>query len=217
MIRAVIMDVDGVIIDTEEANAVASMQTFKELYGLEVKPEDFVPFIGTGSARYVQGVAEKYGIDIDVNKATKRREENFIKNLNKLRLFPGVNDFIKGVKQAGLIIAIATSSDRKKFQAASRQAGLLEKEFDVIVTGDKAKHTKPHPEIYITAVRELGLKASNCLVIEDAITGVEAANRAGIFCVAVTNTFSEKALSRADLVINSLNELDIERIRKICN
>lgn len=217
MIRAVIMDVDGVIIDTEEANAVASMQMFRELYGLEVKPEDFVPFVGTGSARYVQGVAEKYGIDIDVNKATKRREENFVKNLNKLRLFPGVKDFIKEVKQAGLIIAIATSSDHRKFQAASRQAGLLEKEFDVIVTGDKAKHTKPHPEIYLTTVRELGLKPSNCLVIEDAITGVEAANRAGIFCVAVTNTFSEKALSKADLIISNLNELDIERIRKIRN
>jgi HAD superfamily hydrolase (TIGR01509 family) len=211
------MDVDGVIINTEEANAVAGMQMFEELYGLEVKLEDFVPFVGTGSARCVQGVAEKYGIDIDVKKATKRREENFINNLNELRLFPGVKDFIKEVKQAGLMIAIATSSDRSKFQASSKQVGLLEKEFDLIVTGDKVKQTKPHPEIYLATVRELGLKSSNCLVIEDAITGVEAANRAGIFCVAITNTFSLDALSKADLIISSLNQLGIERIRKICN
>jgi len=77
MIKAIILDVDGVIIDTEEANALSSVQMFRELYNIEVKPEDFVPFVGTGSVRYVQGVAEKYGVNIDVKKATRRREELF--------------------------------------------------------------------------------------------------------------------------------------------
>lgn len=215
MIEAVILDVDGVIIDTEEANATASVQMFRELYNTEVKAQDFLPFIGTGSARYVQGVAEKYGINIDVKKATKRREENFIKNLDKLRLFPGVKDFIQLVKQAELKIAIATSSDRSKFQAAFRQVGLLEQQFDVIVTGDEVEHTKPHPEIYLTTIEKLKLKPSSCLVIEDSITGIEAANRAGVFSVAVTNTFSKKDFNKADLIIGSLAELDIKEIKSI--
>lgn len=213
MIKAVILDVDGVIIDTEEANALSSVQMFRELYNIEVKPEDFVPFVGTGSVRYVQGVAEKYGIDINVKKATRRREDNFIKNLNKLQLFPGVKDFIRAVKQAGLKIAIATSSDRTKFQAAFRQVGLLEQEFEVIVTGDEARHTKPHPEIYLTAAKKLELEPSSCLVIEDSITGIEAANRAGAFSVAITNTFSEKDLGEANLIIRSLEELNIKKIK----
>ncbi len=215
MIKAVILDVDGVIIDTEEANATASIQMFRELYNIEVKAQDFVPFIGTGSARYVQGVAEKYGIDIDVKKATKRREENFIKNLDKLRLFPGVKNFIQLIRQAGLKIAIATSSDRSKFQAAFRQVGLLEQQFDIIVTGDEVKHTKPHPEIYLTTAKKLGLKPSTCLVIEDSTTGIEAARKAGAFAVAVTNTFSKKDFNKADLIVESLEELDIKKIKSI--
>jgi len=215
MIKAVILDVDGVIIDTEEANALASVQMFRELHNIEVKPEDFVPFVGTGSARYVQGVAEKYEIDIDVKRAIKRREENFIKNLDKLRLFPGVKDFIQVVKQAGLKTAIATSSDRSKFQAAFDQVGLLEQQFDVVVTGDEVEHTKPHPEIYLTTARKLELEPSSCLVIEDSITGIEAAKRAGAFSVAITNTFSKKDLNKADLIIRSLEELGIKKIKSV--
>ncbi len=78
-------------------------------------------------------------------------------------------------------IAIATSSDRSKFQAAFKQVGLREEQFDLIVTGSEIKHTKPHPEIYLTTAKKLGLKPSNCLVIEDSITGVEAAKKAGAF------------------------------------
>ena len=148
-------------------------------------------------------------------KATGRREENFIKNLDKLRLFPGIQRLIREVKQAGLKIAIATSSDRSKFQAAFRQVGLLEQEFDVLVTGDEVEHTKPHPEIYFTTAKKLGMKPSSCLVIEDSITGIEAANRANAFSVGVTNTFSEKELSQADLVIGSLEELSVKRIKSI--
>jgi len=117
------------------------------------------------------------------------------------------------VKQAGLKIAIATSSDRSKFRAAFRQVGLLEQEFEVIVTGNEARHTKPHPEIYLTAAKKLELEPSSCLVIEDSITGVEAANRAGVFSVAVTNTFSERDLNKANLIIGSLNELDLKTIK----
>lgn len=203
------------IVDTEEANAVASTQMFKELYNIKVRPEDFVPFVGTGSVRYVQGVAEKYGIDIDVKEAVKRREKNFVKNLNKLQLFSGVENLIQRVKQAGLKIAIATSADRSKFQASSRQVGLREEQFDVIVTGSEVKHTKPHPEIYLTTAKKLGLEPLDCLVIEDSVTGVEAAKKAGAFSVAITNTFSKKDLARADLIIGSLEELDIKKIQKI--
>lgn len=215
MIKAVILDVDGIIIDTEEANAVASIQVFRELYNIEVKAEDFVPFVGTGSVRYLGGVAEKYGIDIDVRKATKRREKNFVKNLNKLRLFPGVGNLIQTVKQDGMKIAIATSADRSKFQAAFRGVGLVEEQFDLVVTGDEVKRTKPHPEIYLTTVKKLGLEPSSCLVVEDSITGVEAAKKAGTFSVAVTNTFSKKDLAKADLIIGSLEELDIKKIKNI--
>ena len=212
MMKVVILDVDGVIIDTEEANAVASIQMFRELYNIEVKQEDFVPFIGTGSTQYVQGVAEKYRIDIDVKRATRRREKNFTENLDKLRLFPGVKDFIWQVKQAGLRIAIATSSDRSKFQAAFQQVELTEAEFDVITTGDDIEHTKPHPEIYLATANKLQVKPSNCLVVEDSIVGVQAANRAGAFSVAVTNTFSRKDLSEADLIIRSLERSNIKKI-----
>ena len=215
MIKAVIMDVDGVIIDTEKTNAVASIQMFRELYNIEVKPQDFVPFMGTGSVRYVQGVAEKYGIDIDVKKATRKREENFIKNLNNLQLFPGVRNFIQVVKQNGLKIAIATSSDQSKFQAAFQRVGLVEQQFDVIVTGSEIKHKKPHPEIYFATAKKLELKPSDCLVIEDSIMGVEAAKKAGAFSVAVTNTFSKNDLAKADLIVGNLEELDIEKIRLI--
>ena len=74
---ALIFDVDGVIADTEVLNARASVQALQELYGTTVRPEDFQPFVGTGDERYVEGVAEKYGVQIDTQAAVQRRAENF--------------------------------------------------------------------------------------------------------------------------------------------
>ena len=82
MAWAIIFDLDGVIADTEVLNARASVMAFKDLYNMDVNPEDFKPFIGTGDESYVEGVAKKYSIEIDVDAVVERRRLNFVKLLN---------------------------------------------------------------------------------------------------------------------------------------
>ena len=89
----------------------------------------------------------------------------------------------------------------------------LKKYFDVIITREQVKKPKPDPEIYKEAVKQLNLKPKECIVIEDSVAGVEAAKRAGLFCIAVLNSFKEKDLKAADLIIKDLQD---SRLKQLC-
>jgi beta-phosphoglucomutase-like phosphatase (HAD superfamily) len=86
------------------------------------------------------------------------------------------------------------------------QALALNGIFETVVTGDDVSHSKPHPEIYLTAAQRVGVSPTACIAIEDAPAGVEAAKRAGMRCIAVTNSVAREQLSKADLIVDSLAE-----------
>ena len=85
--------------------------------------------------------------------------------------------------------------------------------FDAYITGDTIAHKKPHPEIYLAAAAALGLAPSRCVAIEDAVTGVTSAKAAGMKCIGVTNSFPAEELSHADLIIRSVEELDLTKLQ----
>ena len=211
-----IFDVDGVVGDTEAINAEASVAMFSELYHLTVQPEDFLPFIGTGAERYVAGVAEQYGVEIDVAAATEKRQENFFAILQDkgLPAYPGVLELMESAREAGDVrMAIATSSAKEKAMAVLAATGVDLGWFDAIVTGSQVTHKKPDPELYLTAIARLDLPAARCVVLEDAPAGVAAARAAGAKVVAVTNTVSAAELAEADRVLESLSQLSVEALR----
>jgi len=207
--RAVIFDMDGVLTDSEPLINGAAVTMFREL-GLAVRPEDFHPFVGTGENRYLGGVAEHYGFAIDIVAAKRRTYEIYLGLVpEQLKAFPGAVDLVLACGEAGFCVAVASSADRIKIDANLHKIGLPPERWHAIVTGDDVEHKKPAPDIFLAAARALGVGPEACVVVEDAVNGVEAAKAAGMRCVAVAQTFPAQQLTQADLVRSDMRALTL--------
>ena len=209
MIRAAIFDMDGVLTDSEPVICAAATEMFHEL-GVTVCPEDFRPFVGTGENRYIGGVAEKYGVTLDIPTAKRRTYEIYLQLVEQgIDAFPGAVELVSACREFGLLLAVASSADRIKIEANLRKIGLPWKAWDTVVTGEDVRNTKPAPDIFLAAASHLGLTADDCCVVEDAPNGVAAAKAAGMRCVAVAQTFPPARLTVADLVRTSLVQVSV--------
>ncbi len=196
--RGVIFDMDGVLCDSEPLIAEAAGRMFREFYGVAVQREQFLAFVGAGEDRYLEGIAEKYGVKIRLPEDKDRTYRIYLQLIRgRLKSFPGVHDFIKQCRALLLHLAIATSADRIKLDGNLREIRLPHDWFDALVTGDEIQRKKPDPEIFNVASRRLGLPPSDCLVVEDAPNGIVAAKKSGARCLAVASSFSETILRAA--------------------
>jgi len=213
-----IFDVDGVVADTEVLNARASVMMFSELYGTQVQPEDFRLFVGTGDERYVKGVAEQYGVEIDTATAVERRKQNFFRLLRDepLPAMPGVIELVQAARRADDVkVAVATSGNKDKQFPVIEGTGLKLEWFDAVITGEDVTRKKPDPQIYLVTAGRLGIAPELCVVFEDAPAGVAAAKAAAMKCVAVTSSVEAEKLQEADLVVDSLAALNLEQLREM--
>ena len=209
-----IFDMDGVLTDSEPLINAAAVAMFREL-GLPVQPDDFLPFIGTGEDRYLGGVAEKYGFPLDGPAAKKRTYEIYLDLVpTQLRGFPGAQALVKICRLAGLKVAVASSADLIKIAANLRKIELDPASWDAVITGEHVANKKPAPDIFLTAAAQLGVPPAACVVLEDAVNGVQAAKAAGMRCVAVAQTFPAAKLAQADLVRERLAHVTLAAL---CN
>lgn len=212
-IKAIIFDMDGVLVDSEELIFLAAYQMFRE-NGIIVSREDFIPYIGTGEDSYLGNVAKKYGFNIDLKKHKARTYEIYAELAKeKLIVLPGVHEFIEKCKKYNLKLAIATSADKVKVDINLKTIGLPENIFDVITHGEEVINKKPNPEIYEKTINKLALQPDECIVIEDAINGIKAAKGAGAKCIALTTSFPEDSLKEADWVYKNLLEIPDDIIK----
>ncbi|HBE41747.1 MAG TPA: HAD family phosphatase [Bacteroidales bacterium] len=213
MIKGVLFDMDGVLADSEQFICKAAIMMFSEL-GFKVEPDDFKPFTGTGENRYLGGVAEKYGIIIDIDKV-KARTYSIYKTIIKgnLHPLPGASNLVHRCREMGLKIALATSADRIKMEANLAEIGIPLYLFDAAVNGLDVENKKPFPDIYIKAAEKLGLKAEECLVVEDAVSGIKAAKNAGCRCLAVATSFEKRMLNKADWICDTLENVPEEALK----
>jgi len=216
-----IFDVDGVIADTEAANAKTSIKVFADFLGLEgVVRKDFEAGLGRGAEEYVKAGARTHGLELtdeQIQKITQLRQEYFLKVLKEESMppFPGVLDLIeKAMQREDFRLAIATSGTHEKSQAVLEAAKIPYKKM-VYIHGDHVKHKKPNPELFILAAKGIDIEPVNCVVIEDAPNGVQAAKTAGAKCIAVTNSTTADNLSQANLVCESLEQIDLKTITKL--
>ena len=216
-----IFDVDGVIADTEAVNARASIRVFEDLFGVkDVKRQDFEAGLGRGAEEYVKAAARVHGLQLteeQIEKATQLRQEYFLNVLSKEPLppFPGVLKLMDAaIKNDNFRVAIATSGTLEKSRAVLDAARVPYQEM-VYITGSDVKNKKPNPELFLLAAERMGVESANCVVIEDAPNGVQAAKAAGAKCIAVTNSTNAANLSQADLVCDSLEQIDLETIVKL--
>jgi beta-phosphoglucomutase len=212
MIKGILFDMDGVLSDSEQYISKAAIMMFGEL-GLNVKPEDFKPFVGTGENRYIGGVAEKYGLKVDIEKV-KARTYSIYQEIIKsnLKPLPGAVIFVKSCRERGLKIAVATSADEVKMKANLREIGIPASMFDATVNGLEVVNKKPAPDIYLMAAQKLGLKPGECLVIEDSVSGIKAAKSAGCRILALTTSFDRSLLTEADWICKNLANVPDESL-----
>jgi len=213
IIKGVLFDMDGVLVDSEEFICQAAIQMFAE-HGLSVQESDFLPFVGTGENRYIGGVAELYGFNLDIERdkaKTYQIYEGLVRG--RLKPLPGVLEFIADCKSKDLRLAVATSADEVKMKINLKESGIDPDLFDELVHGMEVRNRKPDPDIYLLAANRLGLEANQCVVIEDAISGITAAKRAGAYCLALTTSFPEEELREADWIISDLSEASAELFR----
>ena len=198
---------DGVLVDSEEFIRRAAIMMFAEK-GIKASDEDFLPFTGTGENRFLGGVAEKYGVSLDIDSDKARTYEIYGEiTQGKLEALPGVQQTLQICKSKRLRTAIATSADEIKMLINLERIKLPPDTFDVRIFGDMITHKKPHPEVYLTAARHLHVEPSDCLVIEDAPSGLQAGHSAGMKCLALTTSFSAEELYLADWIIRDLSEI----------
>jgi HAD superfamily hydrolase (TIGR01509 family) len=197
-VHGIIFDMDGVLVDSEEYICQAAIAMFAE-HGVTAGPNDFLPFVGTGEDRYLGGVAEQHGFPIDIERDKARTYEIYTDIVHgHLSPLPGVHEFMGKCRELGLKLALATSADRVKMGVNLREMGLPLDTFDALVNGLDVEHKKPAPDIFLRAAELLDLPPRDCLVVEDAVNGVAAANAAGAQCLALTTSFTETQLAGAD-------------------
>ena len=212
MIKGVIFDMDGVLVDSEPFVSRAAIKMFSEL-GYAVKPEDFFPFVGAGEDRYIGGVAQKYGIELNLPQAKERTYAIYGKIVEGcLKPLKGVCQFIDKARAKGLKLAIASSADAVKVNINLKELKFPPAAFDAVVCGNDVEKKKPNPKIFLLAAERLGLLPQECLVVEDSVNGVKAAKAAGCRCLAVTTSFSREELTGADWISPTLAEAPEEAL-----
>jgi HAD superfamily hydrolase (TIGR01509 family) len=182
---------------------------FKEK-GLIVHPDDFLPFVGAGEDRYVGGVADRYGFPLDGPAAKQRTYEIYLELApSQLEVFPGTLDLLHVCRRAGLLIAVASSADEIKVRANLQTIGLPLDFWNTVVKGEDALRKKPAPDGFLFAAEKLGVMPAECVVVEDAVNGIQAAKAAGMRCVAVATSFPPARLYEADVVRDSIAEVSL--------
>jgi beta-phosphoglucomutase len=213
--RAVIFDMDGVLIDSYHAHLEA-WQKLGEKLGRPVTEEVFVPTFGRVNREIFHHLWGDAFTDAEIDRWGDWKEQAYREII--LKRFPamqGAADLLDSLKGTGFALALGSSGPPENVAAAL--AGLRrETIFDAIVTGREVKEGKPHPEVFLKAAEKLHLSPRCCAVIEDSLAGLEAAARAGMTPIGLTGTFTRERLAeKAALVVESLRELTPERIAEM--
>jgi len=212
-IQAVIWDLDGVIIDSADAHRRAWQRLARE-EGVTFTDADFWATFGKRNDAIL---AELWGpLPAEQVKALADRKEAYFRELIRETAapLPGAMELMRGLHEAGFRQALASSTPTENIELISEVLG-LKQYLTELVSGETVPHGKPAPDIFLKAAKELDVDPSVCLVIEDAVAGVEAAHAAGMRCIAVAGNRDLPGLRKAELMVKSLTEVDVERIRNL--
>lgn len=217
MLKAVIFDMDGVIVDTEPLHRKAFLKMFAEI-GVEVDDILFGSYTGMATLAICRNICAHFQLSQtpEFLMASKRKYfKEIFENDPTLALLDGVLPLIKDYYNHGLTLVLASSASMENINQIFTRFN-LDKYFSVKLSGADLEDSKPHPEIFIKAAKASGYHASECMVIEDATNGIKAANAAHIFCVGYQSVNSKNQdYSDADLVISHFEEIGFDKILPI--
>jgi beta-phosphoglucomutase len=215
MIRTVIFDMDGVIIDTEPVHHHAFFTQFGEL-GLTISDEEYAGFLGKSTRNVFQQLKQKYHLGPEIDDLLRRKREIFNERFDTdpdLDLLPGVRALIEDLHQHGVQLVLASSASKGTIARVFNRFGLAPY-FTHIVSGEDFEESKPNPAIFLHAAEVSETPVSECIVIEDSANGVAAAKAAGIYCVGYASAHSAgQDIHIADLIIRNFSELSADKVK----
>ena len=209
MKKAVIFDMDGVIVESEDAHIEVEKQIMLKR-GIRISNEELHKYTGSTARFMFAKLIEKYSLKDSVEDMENEKEETLLKLVqNDMKPTKGVITLIKKLKKLKVKLGVASGSSRQSINCILGNLKIV-KLFDAIVGAEDIQHSKPDPEIFLVAAQKLKVKPFDCVVIEDAYFGVEAAKQAGMKCIGYRNPHSgDQNLSKADNIIESFSGLEI--------
>jgi beta-phosphoglucomutase family hydrolase len=212
--NAVLWDMDGVIVDTAEAHFRSWRFAFQKR-GVNFTLEDFNSIFGQRNDTIIRKIMGNSVTQSQIEIIGLDKEQCFRDLVqDDLKPFPGVVGLLHTLKENGISSAIASSAPLENIQIILNKLK-IEEYFQALVYGQEVSQGKPDPEVFLLAAQKVGALPAGCIVIEDAVAGVEAAKRAGMFCIGVTNTHPANALIGADLVVDSLENIQLADLNKV--
>jgi beta-phosphoglucomutase len=204
---ALIFDMDGVLVDSEPLHKRAKEQAFGE-FGIVLPDEVYDSYKGRPDATMMPEILAARGWSAEKIEQLARRKRQIYEGIeHELKAVPGAQDFVEWAATR-YKIALATSATARNRTATLQLLGIADR-FQTVVDASGHTRPKPDPEVFLVAMRELGVGPADCWIIEDSVNGLRAAKAAGSFAAAITTTFDRTVLSNAgaDVVVNSYVEL----------
>ena len=214
--RGVIWDLDGVIIDSADLHFHAWQETLAR-HGMSMNREQFEQGFGPRNDDIVAGIVKRPVLPEETTAIGREKEAAYRRMVaGHTRFFPGVLELMSSLKEGGFKQAVASSAPGDNLSLIIREMK-LEPFISATVDASQVSKGKPDPEVFLKAAEKLGLPSESCLVIEDAVAGVEAAVSGGMAVIAVTNTHPRAKLAAADLVLASLEDIEPSQILDLIN
>lgn len=214
--KAVIWDMDGVIADTGQYHLSAWQEAFQKR-GVRFTEEDFRHNFGQRNDTIIRNTLGEQVAQTEIDAVAKEKEETFRKLVGQnIKPLPGAVELIKSLRGHGFKMALASSAPLENIRLITGGLGISDY-FHTIVTGRDVTEGKPSPQGFLLAAQRLGVEPKNCIVIEDSVAGVAAAKRAGMHCLATTNTHPRRSLKQADLIVDTLEAVTANHLEQLLN
>ena len=209
IIKGVLFDFDGVVVQSEKLHRRTFLELLKP-YGVKVSEERWYnEFAGTGSRHIFEVLVKEHGLQEKVDDLVAKRKKNYENAVRcgRLKKTPGIEKFLRKLKDKKIKTAIVSGSHRTNVQAALEIFGLA-KYFDIIISGDELEKRKPDPEPYLHAARKLGLMPKECIAIEDSFSGAKSATAAGMQLIIVKSP-AKIPTKKGIVVIKDFRDFDL--------
>ncbi|KPH71405.1 MULTISPECIES: HAD family phosphatase [Oceanobacillus] len=214
MIKAVIFDFDGLIIDTETAWYDAFRETM-ELYNVELPLEKFVTSIGSNDIALFQYFKEQLGERYNPEEIQNKADSIHKDKMTSPQARDGVRDYLKEAKELNYKIALATSSTKEWVTHYLKELNLLQY-FDVLITQDDVENVKPEPDLYLKAIEALNISPKEAVAFEDSLNGLTSALTAGLKCVIVPNPVTDALpFENHHLRLTSMSEMNLHNVIQV--
>jgi HAD superfamily hydrolase (TIGR01509 family) len=218
MIRALVFDFDGLILETE-GPIFLSWQELYASFGYPLPFEVWATTIGSAEAEFepARELERLLGQPLDWSAIEPKRQQRELALINQQPILPGVEQTLQDARRLGLKLGLASSSSCKWVEGHLKERG-LRSYFDVVRAADDVRLTKPDPELYLAVLEKLGVSGAEAVALEDSPNGIRAAKAAGMYCVAVPNQLTRQlGLHEADLCIDSLAEMPLQMLLEKVN